>query len=96
MANTNSPPCGAISVHRKAAESAPATAAPMKVQGITCPGSAAAKGMAPSVMKPQPITMLDTVEFLSAFVNFFGKKMQARAMPRGGTMPPTITAAMEM
>ena len=79
-----------------AADIPPATAAPTSVHGITWSGSAAANGIAPSVMNPHAITMFDTVEFLSAFVNFLGKKMHARAIPSGGTIPPTITDAIEI
>ena len=51
----------------------PATPAPTKVHGITRAGSAAANGIAPSVIKDAPITRFDTLEFRSSFVNFFGK-----------------------
>ena len=47
-------------------------------------------------MKEQPITKLETAEPLSAFVNFLGNSLHASAIPIGGTIPPIITAAMEM
>jgi len=59
-------------------------------------GLSAANGMAPSVMKEAPITKLDTLDPRSSFVNFFGKNWQASAIPIGGTIPPTIIAAMAM
>ena len=90
------PPCGAISVQPNRADRKPATPAPTIVHGITCAGSAAANGIAPSVMKEHPITIFDTAEPLSAFVNFFGKSQQAAAIPMGGTIPPIIMAAMEI
>ena len=96
VANTKIPPWGAISVHPKNALNPPAMPAPTSVQGITCTGSLAAKGIAPSVMKEHPITRLDTRESRSAAVNFFGKNWHARAIPMGGTIPPTMMEAMAM
>lgn len=54
--STKIPPCGALRVHPKNMERAPATAEPTTHEGITLAGSDAAKGMAPSVMNDKPIT----------------------------------------
>ena len=54
-ANTNIPPCGAISVHLKNIDIAPAIPEPIMHAGITLRGSLAAYGMAPSVIKLNPI-----------------------------------------
>ena len=83
-------------MHLNSADKNPATPAPTKVHGITCSGSAAANGMAPSVIKEAPITKLDTLDPRSSFVNFFGKNWQASAIPIGGTIPPIMIAAMAM
>ena len=56
VGTTKIPPCGARKVHSKAMDKAPATAAPTIQDGITRTGSAAANGIAPSVMKEKPIT----------------------------------------
>ncbi len=68
VANTNTPPCGAIKVHPKRADNNPATPAPAIVHGITCSGSDAANGIAPSVINEHPITIFETVEPCSAFL----------------------------
>ena len=83
-------------MHPKRAERSPATPAPAIVAGITCPGSAAANGIAPSVMKEAPMMMFVIHDDLSAAVNFLGKSLHARAIPTGGTIPPAITAAIEI
>ena len=51
---TKMPPCGAREVTPAAIESAPVTAAPTIVAGMTRSGSAAANGIAPSEMKDAP------------------------------------------
>ena len=56
VGTTKIPPCGARRVHSKAIDKAPATADPITQDGITRAGSAAANGIAPSVMKDNPIT----------------------------------------
>ena len=48
------PPCGAIKVHLKNILTAPAAPEPMIHAGITCKGSAAAYGIAPSVIMQVP------------------------------------------
>jgi hypothetical protein len=53
---TQIPPCGACSVALKANDSAPVTAEPVMSAGMTRSGSAAAKGIAPSVMNDAPMT----------------------------------------
>ena len=55
IAITQKPPCGAGLAHPNIAERAPATAEPMMQDGMTCPGSAAAYGIAPSEMKERPM-----------------------------------------
>ncbi len=52
---TNKPPCGANVWHPKNIDSPPAIADPITHEGITLNGSAAAKGIAPSVIKEIPI-----------------------------------------
>lgn len=56
VGTTKIPPCGARNVQSKIMLNAPAVAAPTTQDGITRIGSAAANGMAPSVMKEKPIT----------------------------------------
>ena len=94
VANTKIPPCGAINVHPNNADKNPATPAPTSVQGMTCNGSDAANGIAPSVIKEAPITRFETFELRSATVNFFGKNQHASAIPIGGTRPPTMMHAI--
>lgn len=53
-ARTKIPPCGAGADTLKAPTIAPAMADPITLAGITLVGSAAAKGMAPSVIKLNP------------------------------------------
>ena len=55
VGTTKMPPCGARSVHSKNMDNAPAVPAPIIQAGNTRTGSAAAKGIAPSVMKERPI-----------------------------------------
>ena len=53
-AKTKIPPCGAISVQLNNIDNPPATAEPIAHEGITRSGSAAAYGIAPSVIKLNP------------------------------------------
>ena len=92
--NTKIPPCGAINVQLNAMDNAPATAEPMIQDGSTRNGSDAANGIAPSAIKESPITMFVGPAFLSSSVNLFLKNMDASAIASGGSIPPTITAAM--
>ena len=62
--------------------------------GITWSGSAAAKGMAPSVIKARPIMKLVGPDFLSLSVNLSLNSRVDRAMAHGGTIPPIMTAAI--
>ena len=62
--------------------------------GNTCSGSAAANGIAPSVIKERPMIKFVGPAFLSSAVNLFLKKIVAKAIAVGGTIPPTITAAI--
>ena len=75
-------------------DKAPATAEPTTHAGNTWSGSDAANGIAPSVMKESPIMKLVGPAFLSSSVNLFLKIKVASAIAIGGTIPPTITAAI--
>ena len=52
--STKMPPCGARSVTSSAIARAPVTAEPAMIEGMTRSGSAAANGIAPSVMNEAP------------------------------------------
>ena len=62
--------------------------------GRTRIGSAAAYGIAPSVINASPIIKLTGPDLRSSFVNLFLKSKVARAIAHGGTIPPIITAAI--
>jgi hypothetical protein len=51
---TKMPPCGACEPTPSAITSAPVTAPPVIIEGMTRSGSAAAKGIAPSEMNAAP------------------------------------------
>ena len=91
---TKMPPCGARRPQPKNILSPPANAEPTTQAGMTRRGSAAAKGMAPSVIKHAPIIKFATPDCLSFALNLFRKTKTANANANGGTMPPAITAAM--
>ena len=57
-------------------------------------GSAAANGIAPSVIKDKPMIKFVGPAFLSSAVNLFLKNKVPSAMAIGGTIPPIITAAI--
>ncbi|CAM5574347.1 hypothetical protein SAURM35S_03071 [Streptomyces aurantiogriseus] len=61
---------------------------------MTRSGSAAANGIAPSLMKEAPSTQAALPFSRSAVVNSFLRRVVASAMPSGGTMPAAMTAAM--
>ena len=63
---------------------------------MTRSGSAAANGIAPSVMKEAPSTQAALPFSRSVLVKSFPRTVVARAMPSGGTMPAAITAAMTL
>ena len=73
---------------------APVTALPIMSDGMTRMGSAAAKGIAPSVMNEAPSSHAASPACRSAGVNRRGRTSVARASARGGVMPAAITAAM--
>ena len=77
-----------------AMDSAPASAEPTIQEGSTRRGSDAAKGIAPSVMNARPMIKLVGPDSRSCFVYFFLNRMVDRAIAQGGTIPPTITAAI--
>ena len=92
--NTKMPPCGAFSVTSNAMISAPVTAPPAIIDGITRSGSAAANGMAPSEMNDAPRSQAALPFSRSGSVNNAGRTVVASAIASGGTMPAAITAAM--
>ena len=61
---------------------------------MTRSGSAAANGMAPSVMKDAPSSQPALPFSRSGGVNRPGRTTEARASASGGTMPASMTAAM--
>ena len=92
--NTKMPPCGAFSVTSNAMISAPVTAPPNIIDGMTRSGSAAANGMAPSEMNDAPRSQAALPFSRSGSVNRPGRTVEASAIASGGTMPAAITAAM--
>ena len=58
-------------------------------------GSPAANGIAASEMKQSPMIALTGAVFLSLSVNLFLNTHEAMAIAIGGTIPPTITAAID-
>ena len=73
---------------------APASPEPTIHEGSTWIGSDAAKGIAPSVINASPIIKLVGPDSLSSLVNLSLKRRVASAIAHGGTIPPTITAAI--
>ena len=71
--NTKMPPCGARSVTSSAIDSPPVTALPSMIDGMTRSGSAAANGIAPSVMNDAPSSQAALPFSRSAGVNSFGR-----------------------
>ena len=92
--STKIPPCGARTLTSRAIERPPVTALPSMMAGMTRSGSAAANGIAPSVMNEAPSSQAALPFSRSAGVNSFGRTTVARARAIGGTMPASITAAM--
>jgi hypothetical protein len=92
--STQMPPCGARSVVPKAIASAPVTAEPTTEEAMTRPGSAAAKGMAPSEMKDAPSNQAALPFSCSGSVKSLGRSVVASAIASGATMPAAMTAAM--
>ena len=74
--------------------SAPVTAPPAIIDGMTRSGSAAANGMAPSEMNDAPSSQAARPFSRSGSVNSPGRTAVASAIASGGTMPAAITAAM--
>ena len=72
----------------------PATAEPIMQAGRTRRGSAAAKGIAPSVIKHAPIIRFATPDCRSFSLNLSRKANTASANANGGTIPPAMTAAI--
>ena len=68
---TNKPPCGAGIETAHSCVKPPAIAEPTMDEPITRIGSAAANGIAPSVMKDRPNRMLESPDFCSISVNLF-------------------------
>src|SRR5699024_2519957 len=90
------PPCGAGTLVVQNCVKPPATAAPSTLEVITRNGSAAANGIAPSVMNVRPIMKFVKPDCFSVLVNLFLNKTDAKAIANGGTIPPAITAAMNL
>ena len=91
---TKMPPCGAYDSTENAMMSAPVTAPPAIIDGMTRSGSAAANGIAPSVMKLAPSRNAARPFSFSASLNNFARTTVARPSASGGTMPAAMTAAM--
>src|SRR5699024_11071191 len=66
---TMGPPCMTLSATLNKPASAPATAPPTILAGMTCRGRAAASGIAPSVMPKNPINSAAIPESFSALLN---------------------------
>ena len=92
--NTKMPPWGALSSQPNSMERPPATAEPIIWAGMTRSGSAEANGIAPSVMNDSPRIHAASPWRFSASENFLGRSRDARLTATGGTMPPTIIAAI--
>ena len=92
--STKMPPCGARTLTSKSSERPPVTALPSMIAGITRSGSAAANGMAPSVMNDAPSSQPALPFSRSGRLNRRGRTTVARASAIGGTMPASMTAAM--
>ena len=60
------------------------TTPPATIAGKTLIGSAAAKGIAPSLIPINPIIAAAFPASFSSFVYFLGDKKVAKAIPRGG------------
>ena len=75
-------------------DSAPVTAPPAIIDGITRSGSAAANGIAPSEINATPSSQAARPFSCSASVNSLLRTVVASARASGGTMPAAITAAM--
>jgi hypothetical protein len=73
---------------------APVVAPPSMMDGMTRSGSAAANGIAPSVMKARPSSHAALPCSRSAGVKSFGRAKVARDSAIGGTMPAPMTVAM--
>jgi hypothetical protein len=78
----------------KAIDRPPVTALPAISDGITRSGSAAANGIAPSVMNDRPSSQAASPALRSVLVNSRGRRTVASAHASGGTMLAAITAAM--
>ena len=94
--STKIPPCGARRLTSRPIDRAPVTALPAMIDGITRSGSAAANGMAPSVMNEAPIAQAALPFSRSGTVNSPGRTTVARASASGGTMPASMTAAITL
>ncbi len=94
MSATQMPPCGAGDAAPSAMDSAPVTAPPTIMEGMTRSGSDAANGIAPSEMKDAPRSQEDLPFSRSAGVNRRERTVVASARASGGTMPAAMTAAM--
>src|SRR5699024_1179477 len=94
IGKTNIPPCGTANFTLNNIVNAPVTAEPAINDGITLNGSAAANGIAPSVIKDIPNTNAAFPASLSSLVNLFLAIKVAIPIPNGGVIPAAITAAI--
>ena len=93
---TKMPPCGARSPTSIAMDRPPVTALPSMIDGITRSGSAAANGIAPSVMNEAPSAQAALPFSRSGALNRPGRTTVASASASGGTMPASMTAAITL
>src|SRR5918999_263835 len=91
---TKIPPCGARRVQPNRSDSEAVIAEPTIIEGITRIGSAAANGMAPSVINEAPITQFACPARRSAGVKSLPRMAVASARASGGGMPAAITAPL--
>ena len=94
--STKAPPWGARDMAPSVMLRAPVMAPPTMVAGMMRSGSAAAKGMAPSLMKEAPSSQEARPFSCSTLVNSLGRSAVASASASGGTMPAAITAAITL
>ncbi len=85
---------GAMSLQPKYIDSAPVSAPPAMLAGITRSGSLAANGIAPSEMKHSPSTNAALPASRSVWANLRRAMKVAMPRPMGGTMPAAMVAAI--
>nr|BFE91502.1 hypothetical protein GCM10020185_20380 [Pseudomonas brassicacearum subsp. brassicacearum] len=83
-----------MSLQPKYIDSAPVSAPPAMLAGITRSGSLAANGIAPSEMKHSPSTSAALPASRSVWANLRRAMKVAIPRPIGGTMPAAMVAAI--